>query len=360
MRRGSIGSRRRPPRRCRSGTRPRPRRGTACGLPRRRSCSAPRETPGRRAPSGSGRGPPKSRQLLRRGGGRIERGASCREPPLLFGLRATGIAFACAWGSVTGPGCRREHALERNRCSCGRLAGRFHGVGLDQQEAGLVLRDEDRPHEPDRPSLRRQRRGGATRTPRLAPDGVAIVTGHVQLDKELGHAFDGRAPVAEPKPRKPRVFRVYDPRSSGSATPGPRRAASCPRERMPSFAYVRDRWYSTVLTVTTRAWAISLFARPLAASSATRRSAALSSPSRDGRRAPTRSTSPRVSAAQPGEPSASKASTAASSVVRAAPHFRWRRCARPSASCDLAASNGSPRLTYSWAASWSSFTARSS
>ena len=38
------------------------------------------------------------------------------------------------------------------------------------------------------------------------------------------------------------------------------RLASCARERTPSLAYARDKWASTVLTVTCKVRAISLFA----------------------------------------------------------------------------------------------------
>ena len=66
-------------------------------------------------------------------------------------------------------------------------------------------------------------------------------------------------------------------------------------------------------------------------------------PTWPGRRAPARASSPRVVSAQPVEPSSSNALVARSSVSRAAPHFRARRCARPSDSSVRAASSGSPR-----------------
>src|SRR5215467_13333835 len=58
--------------------------------------------------------------------------------------------------------------------------------------------------------------------------------------------------------------------------------------------------------MTNRDWAISLFDRPVAASSATRRSVGVSSPARPGRLAPIRSISERARAHHPVEPISSK------------------------------------------------------
>ena len=72
------------------------------------------------------------------------------------------------------------------------------------------------------------------------------------------------------------------------------------------------------------------------------RSAGVSSPLGCGRRALTRASSARASSAQPDEPISAKAASARSSDRRAAPHFRCRRCARPSASSDLAGIEAEP------------------
>ena len=53
-------------------------------------------------------------------------------------------------------------------------------------------------------------------------------------------------------------------------------AASSRRPLMPSFMYTRPRWFSTVLGVTNRSWAMSRFEAPRPASSAIRRSDAVS------------------------------------------------------------------------------------
>ena len=119
----------------------------------------------------------------------------------------------------------------------------------------------------------------------------------------------------------------------------------------PSFAYVLDRCASTVCTVTNRACAISLFVRPSAASAATCCSVCVSSPGVRGRRPPTRASSARAWPAQPGEPSASKSAAARSIASRAPPHWRARRCARPSESRVRAASKRSPSRSYASAAS---------
>src|SRR5690242_11305424 len=98
-----------------------------------------------------------------------------------------------------------------------------------------------------------------------------------------------------------------------------RQPASCPRDRTPSFAYACVRCASTVCTVTYSTCEISLLERPLAASSTTRHSAAVSCPLGFGRRAPTRERSERAWSTHPPEPSRSNAPTACSSERRAAP-----------------------------------------
>ena len=107
---------------------------------------------------------------------------------------------------VVGVAGGREHALERDRRPVGRLVDRLGRLRLDEEEAGLVLRDEDRPDEPDRPSLRRQRGGGTAGTPGLAVGAVGAGSGDVQLDEELGHAGDGRARRIAAKLPIPPVF----------------------------------------------------------------------------------------------------------------------------------------------------------
>src|SRR5687768_5516911 len=64
---------------------------------------------------------------------------------------------------------------------------------LEQEEARLVLRDEDRAQETDRRSLPRQLCGRGTCTLRVTADGVGIRAGDVQLYEELGHGTTVRA-----------------------------------------------------------------------------------------------------------------------------------------------------------------------
>src|SRR6266542_3384860 len=102
---------------------------------------------------------------------------------------------------------------------------------------------------------------------------------------------------------------------------------------------MRERFASTVFTVTTSSAATSLFERPSATSAATRCSVGVSCPDA-GARPPMRASSARAFSAQRAAPSSSKSASAASSESRAACFCRPRRRTVPLASKVRPRSNG--------------------
>src|SRR5262245_3920207 len=116
--------------------------------------------------------------------------------------------------------------------------------------------------------------------------------------------------------------------------------ASPARERIPSFAYVRERFASTVFTDTKSVAATSLFDLPSATSSAICRSVAVRPPF-EGGRPPIRSISDRARAAKATAPRLSKTAAASSSARRASALLFARRRVAPNASKVRARSKGS-------------------
>ena len=170
----------------------------------------------------------------------------------------------------------------------------------------LGLADALRPSPPrsagstSRPPERRSSAGTGPASPRAsAPRPRAVLARHSARPARRRFARRTARPGTRPRDRtyaaRPRG------RNAGNLVSltrylSARRAASCPRERTPSFAYARERCPSTVCTVTNRACLRSpcSIARPRPA----RRRVAPSSSARrvgTGRRAPTRASSERPS-----------------------------------------------------------------
>ncbi len=128
----------------------------------------------------------------------------------------------------------------------------------------------------------------------------------------------------------PGIRGLHDGRSVGTVRrpytlpPLSTRFASSLREWMPSLAYMRESFVSTVFGVSNNAAAISLFERPSATNSAIRRSLGVSW--RDpGARPPTRASSAFAFSAQSGVPSRSNSrKTSLGGRLRQSPECRTR------------------------------------
>ena len=164
--------------------------------------------------------------------------------------------------------------IARERGSADGRADVVGGRGLVEEEAGLVLRHEDRAQVADGRAFTGQlaRRQARLCAPRAAA--ARSVRGTYSSTRNSGHAVRLRPLSRGRNHGNPETLTsLYEPGAGSRAS----RSESCARERMPSFAYVLRRWNSTVLTVTTSVCAISLLARPSAAS---RRRAARSASAR--------------------------------------------------------------------------------
>src|SRR5919198_87800 len=133
--------------------------------------------------------------------------------------------------------------------------------GLEDEEADLVLWDVGRPHEA-------QLAIGPRQTPGC------------QLRSALGGGVKTSTKncVTSPTLRPLRAGGKSANSYTLLAGPSARRRISSVRERTPTFAYSRESIVPTVFGVTKSAPAISLFERPSATSSASRRSVGVSSP----------------------------------------------------------------------------------
>ena len=133
-----------------------------------------------------------------------------------------------------GVGCRdrRGDVLVPETGLAHRLGDQVGRVGLDEQEARVVLGDEDRPDTPHQPTRVGQLVSGELRASGVLPRGVVVALCDVELDEVLSHASTFGPGRGSPKLRMTRGSRLPRPQDDPRSTPGdgPRRR---PQETAP-------------------------------------------------------------------------------------------------------------------------------
>ena len=121
-----------------------------------------------------------------------------------------------------GVGCgdRRGDVLVPESGMAHRLGDQVGRVGLDEQEARVVLGDEDRPDAPHQPTRAGQLGSGELRASGVLPRGVVVALCDVELDEVLSHASTVGPGRGSPKLRRTRGSRLSRPQDDPRTTPG--------------------------------------------------------------------------------------------------------------------------------------------